>query len=110
MPGREFKGAALLLSGCLDTYHHRQAASMICWSSTANRWENGARRSSGRSSAGQLAGDHHALDLVGALVDLGDLCVAHEALDGILARVAVAAEDLHGIGRDLHCGVAGETL
>src|SRR3989449_10735019 len=51
-----------------------------------------------------------ALDLVGAFVDLRDLRVTHEALDGILARVAVAAEDLHGVGGDLHRRVAREAL
>src|SRR6476661_7123218 len=42
----------------------------------------------------QRAGDHQALDLVGALVDLGDLGVAHHPLDRILADVAISAEDL----------------
>src|SRR5215213_7735383 len=34
-----------------------------------------------RGSAQQRAGDDHPLDLVGALVDLGDLGVAHHPLD-----------------------------
>src|SRR5664280_1626971 len=40
------------------------------------------------------SGDHELLDLGGALEDVVDLRVAVPALDGILARVAVAAEDL----------------
>src|SRR2546422_227722 len=52
-----------------------------------------------RLAAGEeIASDDDTLDLVGALVDLRDLGVAHEALHRVLARVAVAAEDLHGVG------------
>ena len=73
------------------------------------------RQEVGRSDVGldageELAGDHDPLDLVGALVDLGDLGVAHHPLDGVLAGVAVAPEDLHGVGGDLHCHVGGEAL
>src|SRR5271156_6593949 len=50
--------------------------------------------------AQELARDHHLLDLVGPLADLGQLGVAQVALDVELAGVAVAAVDLHG-------GVAG---
>src|SRR2546425_12464541 len=49
-----------------------------------------------------LARDHEPLDLLRALVDLGDLRIAHEALGGVLLDVAVAAEDLDGLGRDRH--------
>src|ERR1700733_12023523 len=42
----------------------------------------------------EVVGDHHALDLAGALVDLGDLRVAEVPLDRELGDVAVAAEDL----------------
>ena len=62
------------------------------------------------SSAEQVAPDHHPLDLVGALEDLGHLGVAEEPLDGVLARVAVAAEHLHGVGRHPHRGVGGGQL
>src|SRR3954449_11119857 len=56
-----------------------------------------------------LARDHQPLDLVRALVDLRDLRVAHHPLDGVLLDVAVAAEDLHRLGRDPHRRVrAGE--
>src|SRR5918996_269499 len=41
------------------------------------------------------AGDDQPLDLRGALEDRVDLGVAVHALDGELARVAAAAEDLH---------------
>src|SRR5215207_1756870 len=55
-------------------------------------------------AAGQqrLARDHEPLDLRGALVELHDLGVAHELLDGVLLDEAVAAVDLHGVRRDLH--------
>src|ERR1700688_2864022 len=45
-------------------------------------------------------GDHHLLDLAGALVDLGDTGVAEVALDVVLARVAVAAVDLQRLVGD----------
>ena len=38
----------------------------------------------------------------GAFVDLEDLRVAHQLLDGVLLHVAVAAEDLHRVDRRLH--------
>src|SRR5207248_366520 len=54
--------------------------------------------------------DHEPLDLRGALVDLKQLRVAHELLDRVLLDVAVAAEHLHRIGRDLHRRIGGEAL
>src|SRR5262245_39054456 len=63
-----------------------------------------------RSSAQKLLGDDHALDLVRALVDLHDLGIAHVPLDRKLARVPIPAEDLHGVGGDLHGGVARPAL
>src|SRR5699024_316971 len=50
-----------------------------------------------RDSAGQVAGDHQALDLVGALEDLRDLGLPHVALHRALAGVAHAAERLHRV-------------
>src|SRR5207302_554719 len=35
---------------------------------------------------------------------------AHQLFDGVLLHVAVAAEDLHRVGRDLHANVGGEPL
>src|SRR5436305_12159134 len=55
-------------------------------------------------------GDHEALDLRGALVDLEELRVAHQLLDRVLLRVAVAAEHLHRVRRHLHRRVGGEAL
>src|SRR4051794_27607924 len=55
-------------------------------------------------------GDDDALDLVGALVDLRDLGVAHVALDRVLLDVAVAAEHLDGLDGDAHRVVGGEEL
>src|SRR5580700_8765038 len=40
----------------------------------------------------ELAGDHDALDLVRAFVDLRELGVAEQLLDGVLLHVAVPAE------------------
>src|SRR5918999_2446275 len=57
-----------------------------------------------------LPSDDQPLDLRGALVDLEQLRVAHEILDRILLDVAVAAEDLDGVGRDLHGRVRREPL
>src|SRR6266511_906538 len=57
-----------------------------------------------------LAGDHEPLDLRGSLVDLKQLRVPHQLLDRVLLHVAVAAEDLDGVGRDLHRRVGGEPL
>ena len=57
-----------------------------------------------------LLGDHEALDLGGALVDLEELRVAHQLLDRVLLHVAVAAEDLDRVGRHLHRRVGGEAL
>src|SRR3954453_19053402 len=54
--------------------------------------------------------DHHALHLVGALVDLGDLRVAHHPLDGEVLGVARSPEQLHGVGGHLHRDVGGEGL
>src|SRR5262245_53366516 len=58
----------------------------------------------------QLARDHEALDLGRSLVDLEERRVAHELLDRELLDVPVAAEDLDGIGRDLHARVRREAL
>ena len=44
------------------------------------------------------------------IVNRVDLQVAHALLDEIVVAVAVAAEDLHGVGADLHGRVRGEGL
>ncbi|MDT5131151.1 MAG: hypothetical protein QOE41_462 [Mycobacterium sp.] len=51
-----------------------------------------------------------ALNLIGALVDLGDLCVAHHPFDREVDGLAGAAEQLHGVGGDLHRDVGGKAL
>src|SRR5947208_4011952 len=79
--------------------------SMTCHhSATTNPDDRGLHRAEqeGARFLRHLAGDHEALDLLRALVDLRDLRVAHEALGRILLDVAVAAEDLHGLGRGVH--------
>src|SRR5918992_4278755 len=52
--------------------------------------------------AEDAAREHDALDLVRALVDLSDLGVSHQALDGVLAYVAVPPERLDAVGRHRH--------
>src|SRR3954451_21282959 len=54
--------------------------------------------------------DDELLDLLGALEDVVDLRVAVPALDGVLADVAVATEDLDGPLGDPHRGAAGLEL
>src|SRR5262245_60651393 len=44
-------------------------------------------------------GDHEALDLAGALPDLGQLRVAHEPLNLVFLDVAIAAVDLDSVVR-----------
>src|SRR5204863_3035141 len=52
----------------------------------------GAAPSLGSSLRQQIAGDHHALDLRGSLVDLEQLGVPHQFLDGIFLGVTISAE------------------
>ena len=62
----------------------------------------GPARASASDALDQRVGHDQAVDLVGALVDLGALGVAHVALDGELARVAAAAEELDGVRGHAH--------
>src|SRR5690606_30259574 len=63
-----------------------------------------------RSALEQGAGHDDPLDLVGALVDLGDLGVAHHALDREVGGVTGAAEELDGVGGDFHGHIGGKAL
>src|SRR5689334_11528213 len=81
----------------------------------ARYFGSGEPPSNPRLRAEDVAGDDHALDLAGPLVDLEQLGVAHQLLDGVVLGVAVAAEDLDRVGRRLHgrvgavgLGVAGD--
>src|SRR5262249_36709928 len=58
----------------------------------------------------QLAGDHQALDLRSALVDLNQLRIAHQLLYGELLDVAVTAVDLDRVGGHPHRHVCREAL
>ena len=82
---------------CSDCFAIAMATTM------AAKGARGARDSLrlARGLAEQRAGDDQALDLAGALVDLGDLGVAVVALDRELLGVAVAAEDLDRLAGDL---------
>ena len=54
--------------------------------------------------------DHQPLDFRSAFVNLRDLGVAEKPLDLELLGVAVAAMNLHRLGRGLHRGLSGEQL
>src|ERR1700722_4043256 len=58
----------------------------------------------------QLLCDHDALNLVGPLVDLGDLGIAHETLRREVGRIPVSPEQLDSIGRHRHRSVRSEAL
>src|SRR5262249_20302258 len=58
----------------------------------------------------QMVRDHQALDLTGALVDLGDLGIAKVALHRELGDVAVAAEDLDRLARGAVGDIGGVQL
>src|SRR6476619_3428162 len=63
-----------------------------------------------RSGAQERTCDDQALDLAGALVDLGDLGVAVVALGREVLRVAVAAEDLDRLAGPVARHPRGEQL
>src|SRR5919107_860624 len=82
---------------------------------TTPRWRRkwgagGAGRGTQGSVLEKVAGHDYALDLVAALVYLGDLGVPHHPLDRIIAGVAVPAQQLDRIRGDLHGRVRGEAL
>src|ERR1700722_4465078 len=58
----------------------------------------------------ERAGDHEPLNLVRALVDLGDLGVSHHALDRILLDITVATQHLHRLHGHGHGCVRAEDL
>ena len=58
----------------------------------------------------KMLADDGALNLIGALIDLQNLGIAHHLLNRILAHVAVAAEYLHGIGGDAHAHIGCKQL
>jgi hypothetical protein len=86
-----------------DTLRKYWPCSLICGKSLISKIIGGKVCLSTSSNPGgprlldaleQLAGDHHPLDLGGALVDLVDLGVAHQLLRRELRVVAVAAKNL----------------
>src|SRR5439155_16549562 len=54
--------------------------------------------------------DDHALHLARALADLHELHVTKDALDGMIAQVSVAAEDLYRVQGDRRRGLRREEL
>src|SRR6185436_11165479 len=65
---------------------------------------------SAHTIADQITGDDHALNLVGALVDLQGLGVADVALEGAAPQRALVAGELDGVKRELHRGVGAVEL
>src|SRR5262245_56307782 len=63
-----------------------------------------------RALAYQRTTDHKPLNLIRAFVNLSDLGVAHEFFNWVIPAVAVAAEQLHRVGCNLHRGIGGEDL
>src|SRR5689334_17079586 len=63
-----------------------------------------------RAVADQVARDRELLDLGRPAAELHELRVAREALDLILFHVAVAAEDVDRLHRDLRRGLAAVEL
>src|SRR6266850_4973598 len=80
--------------------------SCACSSSSANS----AVASSFFALTSEGAGDDEALDFAGAFIDLGDLCISKESLDGEIAHVPVPAEQLHRLRRDPHGRFGREQL
>src|SRR5438552_6861499 len=70
----------------------------------------GAPASAAPRSTERRPGNHHTLDLVGALIDLGDLCVSHHSLDRVVGDVAVTTEQLDAVRGHPHRHVRGEEL
>src|SRR5947207_2442889 len=58
----------------------------------------------------ETAGDDDPLDFAGAFIDLRHLGVPEQLLHGKIPHVAVAAEQLYGLGRHPHRGFRGEQL
>src|SRR2546422_5517005 len=81
------------------------------WSCSASRGKSWRGRPSPLLRWGvEPARDDEALDLAGAFIDLGDLRVAKQFLDGEIPHVAVPAEQLHRLSRHPHRRLGGEQL
>src|SRR5215218_1033512 len=83
-----------------STARHRQKSAEVAMRRQAGQSESITSWSERSRGAGSRS----------ALIDLRDLGVAHVALDGVLADVAVAAQHLHRLDGDGHRGVGGEEL
>ena len=64
-----------------------------------------ARSDRGTFRRSKVLCDDDALDLVGALIDLRDLCVTHHPLHGEVVGVIVTAEDLNSVDGHAHRGI-----
>src|SRR6266850_5585559 len=84
----------------------RDTCSCSCSSSSANS----AVASSFFALARERAGDDDALDFTGAFIDLGDLCIPEEFLDGEISHVSIPPEELNRLRRDPHRRFGREQL
>src|SRR5882762_11628441 len=80
--------------------------SCSCSSSSANS----AVASSFFALAREGAGDDDALDFAGAFIDLSNLCIPEEFLDGEISHVSVPPEELNRLRRDPHRRFGREQL
>src|SRR5262249_11665135 len=79
----------------------RAAWSCGCHAGTPRSWSSDSRAASLRRLLEQLAADQHAADFAGAGADLVELGVAQQAAGRVIVDIAVAAEELDRIERDL---------
>src|SRR6266576_3290410 len=89
-----------------DGSYTSDTCSCSCSSSSANS----AVASSFLAMAREGAGDDDALDFAGAFIDLGDLRVPEEFLDGEISHVAIPPEELNRLCRDPHRRLGSKQL
>src|SRR4051812_1237116 len=58
----------------------------------------------------EVPGNDHSLDLRGAFIDLQQLRVAHQFLDGVLPGVSIPPKNLNRVGRAPHRSIGTESL
>src|ERR1700687_3137623 len=93
--------------GCIELI---SAGLPCCRNRGAARGRMGRSSVPGGSCCDKTPADQLTVDLVGAFPDLGDFCVAHQALDAKIAAVTVAAVHLHRLRGDSHRKVGGAQL
>src|SRR2546422_5554238 len=81
-----------------------------CSCSCSSRSANSAVASSFFALARERAGDDDALDFTGAFIDLSDLRIPKEFLDGEISHVPIPPEELNRLRRDPHRRFGREQL